>query len=273
MKTRYHHSCLRQRAVNSESQSRSLTQREEDDPGTLNKRFQLSEKTAALLTSVSGKPLKNTKRRQILARFPLPVECDQAYPPKLDESMGLIIPESSKKEDRLLSRLQQFSMDSLGALLSLQEQLSQEGTMDPKAVAAAVKASITLLGNAAAHFNVERRKCVMKHLNKDLQPLAKGNFPNRGPWLFGDDFGTKAKSMSDNVRALKSTLGKRKAPFYNSGGPTKKQRYTNQNPQGRRNYGGFTQPYSAGTIFQRLGLQKHYQSAKTQAPSNIISKK
>ena len=43
----------------------------------------------------------------------------------------------------------------------------------------------------------------MKHLNTDFQPLAKGNFPNRGPWLLGDDFGTKAKS----------TLGKRKAPF------------------------------------------------------------
>ena len=46
----------------------------------------------------------------------------------------------------------------------------------------------------------------MKHLNKDLQPLAKGGFPNRGPWLFVRIFSTNAKSMSDSIRALKSHL-------------------------------------------------------------------
>ena len=42
----------------------------------------------------------------------------------------------------------------------------------------------------------------MKHLNKDLKPLAEGEFPDRGAKLFGDDFGKRAKSMADNVRAL-----------------------------------------------------------------------
>ena len=37
--------------------------------------------------------------------------------------------------------------------------------------------------------------------------------PNRGPWLFGEDFGARAKAMSDSIRALKTSLGKRKAPF------------------------------------------------------------
>ena len=76
-------------------------------------------------------------------------------------------------------------MDSLGALLYLQEQLAEGKESDPMRIKAAVKTSIALLGNAAAHFNLERRKSVMKHLNKDLQPLAKGTFPNRGPWLLG----------------------------------------------------------------------------------------
>ena len=76
-------------------------------------------------------------------------------------------------------------MDSLGALLYLQEQLAEGKESDPKRIKAAVKTSIALLGNAAAHFNLERQKSVMKHLNKDLQPLAKGTFPNRGPWLLG----------------------------------------------------------------------------------------
>lgn len=42
------------------------------------------------------------------------------FPPKLYESIS---PDSSRKEDRLLSKLQQFTMDSLGVLIYLQEQL------------------------------------------------------------------------------------------------------------------------------------------------------
>lgn len=127
---------------------------------------------------MSDKTLKNDKRQKYLDQFPPPVECDHAYPPKLDESMSLIVPESSRKEDRLLSRLQQFTMDSLGALLWVQEQISQGGACDPTSLAAAIKTSVSLLGNAVAHFNLERRKAIMKHLNKDLQPLAKGAFPD-----------------------------------------------------------------------------------------------
>ena len=43
----------------------------------------------------------------------------------------------------------------------------------------------------------------MKHLNKDLKPLAEAEFPKRGAYLFGDDFGKRAKSTSVNVSALK----------------------------------------------------------------------
>ena len=49
-----------------------------------------------------------------------------------------------------------------------------------------VKASLSLLGNAATHFSTESRKAVMKHLNKDLKPLAEAELPKRGAFLFGD---------------------------------------------------------------------------------------
>ena len=94
------------------------------------KSFKLSEQSTKFLDMTTGKPLKNAKRRQFLEQFPLPSDCDSAYPPKLDESMILIIPETAWKEDRLLSRLQQFSMDTLGALLSLQESLAKEEQRD-----------------------------------------------------------------------------------------------------------------------------------------------
>ena len=66
-----------------------------------------------------------------------------------------------------------------------------------------LEAAISLTGNAAAHLSVEQRKALMKHLNKDLKPLAEGDFPHRGPLLFGESFASKAKSTEDNVKALK----------------------------------------------------------------------
>lgn len=121
-------------------------------------------------------------------------------------------------------------MDSLGAITWLYEQLGEErSTPDSKKLRVEVKTSITLLVNAVAHFNLERRKSAMKHHQQGS--LAKGAFPHRGPWLFGEDYGTKAKSVSDSIKALKTSLGKRKTPLSGCGSPPKKQRYPTQYPQ------------------------------------------
>ena len=155
-------------------------------------KFTLSAQSAKLLTEVTAKPLKNTKRRQLLDRFPQPAMCDQVYPPKLDESISLIIPHSSRKEDTLLSRLQ--------------EQLAEGGTTaDPK------NAIKTLLGNAAPQECYEA-------------PQQGPSTPGKrclGLWVFGKDFGTKAKSMSDSIKAHKTSLGKGKALFFRQRRPFK----------------------------------------------------
>ena len=75
----------------------------------IKKELQLSEKTASFLANATANPPRSTKRRKLMDQFSLPKECDHAYPPKLDESMFLIVPEPARKEDRLLSKLQQFS--------------------------------------------------------------------------------------------------------------------------------------------------------------------
>lgn len=71
---------------------------------------------------------------------------DSAYPPKFDESMMLIIPDAARKEDRLLSRLQQL----LGALLSLQEFLAKDEQIDRNKVESAVRqpCCLTLMWSA-----------------------------------------------------------------------------------------------------------------------------
>lgn len=60
-------------------------------------------------------------------------------------------------------------------------QRSREADVD-----GAIKSSLTLLGNAASHFNVGS---LLKHLNKDLKPLAEADLTDRGSHLFGDNIG------------------------------------------------------------------------------------
>ena len=100
----------------------------------------------------------------------------------------------------------------------------------------AVRASLQLLGNASAHFNVERQKEVMKHLNNDIKFLAETEFPQSGPYLFGDDFETKAKTAADNIRALEG-IQSNKNRFFGTGGPNKKAKSTSQGH--RTNWGVF----------------------------------
>ena len=183
----------------------------EESGSSTRKKFLPGSHTFQLLECASSKPLKNHSAcRQLLDQFPLSAECDTAYPPKLDESLTLIIPESAKRYDRQLSRLQQFSMDALGALAWLHDVLSKEEQVDCTQVVAAVQTALTLLGNAVAQISLERWKALMKHLNKDLRPLAGACYPKRRQWLFGEDFGLKAKNTADNVKALKPFAPKRK---------------------------------------------------------------
>ena len=80
--------------------------------------FTPSQNTIKFLNSVTGKSLMNDRRRAVLANYPHP-SCDAAHPPKLDEEISQIVPESIRKQDRALSRIQQFSMDAFGPLVAL----------------------------------------------------------------------------------------------------------------------------------------------------------
>ena len=168
------------------------------------------------------KPLKNDKRKSVAGRFPLP-NCDAVYPPKLDDAVTCLIPKSAKSYDRFLSKLQQFTVDAFGPLVFIQDRLSKGEQIDKATLKAAVKSGVSLLGNATAHFSTERRKCVMKHLNSDLKPLAEGQFPDRGAYLFGDSFGARAKAAADSVKALKG-IQPRKHFLGNGGSKFKPQR-------------------------------------------------
>ena len=59
-------------------------------------------------------------------------------------------------------------MHAMGLLIYLQEQMEAKSQVESDTLKAALKCSLTLLGNAAAHVSVEWRKCIT-HLNCDLK--------------------------------------------------------------------------------------------------------
>ena len=198
--------------------SESENEMEEDtdlSEPVLKKRFTPGEETLRFLSSASSKPLKNDRRRKVMDKLPMPA-CDAAHPPKLNESIAWLIPKSAKSFDKYLSRLQRFTMDAMGPLTWLCDKMHQ-GSVAEESIRNAIHSSISLLGNASAHFNVERRKAIMKHLNADIKHLAEAEFPDRGPYLFGEVFG-RAKAAAEDVRALKGIQSKKSNHFSGSGG-------------------------------------------------------
>ena len=218
----------------------SESESEDEEPPQKKAKFVPSEDTVKLLKSLVNKPLKNDKRKAKANKFPLP-SCDPAHPPKLDESVTCLIPKSN---DRFLSKLQQFCMDGMGPLIFLYEQLHKNEPLDSDTLKAAVKCSLSLMANASAHFSTERRKCIMKHLNNDLKPLAEGQFPDRGPYLFGEGFGARAKATADSIKALKGVQAQKR--FSGSGDSKFK-------PQSRRQQWGVSSPSFQKSVFKRLG--------------------
>ena len=163
------------------SKSSSGSEDSGDDEPPPVKRPKLSKEVCKFATDT---PLKNDKRKSLTSLFPLPA-VDAAHPPKLDRGIIPIVPKTAQTNDRFLSKLQQVSMDSLGPLLALLGQ-AKKGKLTAKELVAPLEAAIKLKGNAAAHLSVERRKSLMKYLNRDLKPLAEGYLSRqRSPVVWG----------------------------------------------------------------------------------------
>ena len=71
----------------------------------------------------------------------------------------------------------------------------------------ASKVTLGLLGNASAHQSKERRKNVLKDMNRDVMSLTEeeNQFKDAAPLLFGDGFEKKMKEHVDAVRCIQKT--------------------------------------------------------------------
>jgi len=103
-------------------------------------------------------------------------------------------------------RTQEMYMEVLVPLVLLLDQADREDFTLKEAIPM-IQSAIMLLGDAVQHQSSLRRTELMKHLNR-LQSLMKdSDFKGAQPFIFGEDFGEKAKAKLEAAAALKKTIG------------------------------------------------------------------
>ena len=122
-----------------------------------------------------------------------------ANPPTIDKPMYSLIqssPGPTKKKilshDRFLVKLQRYASDAAGPLTFLLSEIQAGRPVPANKSLKAIQTALCCVGNAFAHLSVERRKCILQHLNKQLVPMSEEEYPVDGT-LFGPEFGKKAK--------------------------------------------------------------------------------
>ena len=71
-----------------------------------------------------------------------------------------------------VAKLQTLMLDAVALLVHILEE-AQRGTLTLKTATEAAGTALARLGNVSAHMTCDRRKRVLRDLNKDLLPLAE----------------------------------------------------------------------------------------------------
>ena len=110
-------------------------------------------------------PILNTAQLQTRKGYSFPGVEDTKCP-KLD---WVIKQNLSKEADAAAAKLQTLTLDAVAPLVHIPEEAKKD-TLTVQSAAEAAKSALVLLGNASAHMTKDRRKKVVKDLNKDLLP-------------------------------------------------------------------------------------------------------
>ena len=82
-------------------------------------------------------------------------------------------------------------------------------------------------------------------------------YPERGPFLFGEGFGTRAKATADSIKALKGVQSQKR--FSGSGDSKYK-------PQSRRQQWGVSSPNFQRSVFRSSSAWEHHPHGTSQPP-------
>ena len=168
----------------------------------------VSENTEKFLKSTFAKPVPNGTRRQWCTEHGVP-RVESMKCPKLDKVVKGQLPKEAKVADGEAAKLQTLILDAVGPLAYILEE-AQKGSLMVESAVKAAKTALRFLGYASAHVAQNRRRKVLKELNRDLEGLTEDDkeFAEAAPNLFGDGFARKCKEHIENVRALHKTTGK-----------------------------------------------------------------
>ena len=202
---------------------------EVESDGSSTARFQLSEEGEAFLEATFNSRLKYTDRKKQIAKYGEP-DSKWTTCPSISPVVAATLPGSALAEDEVAFRMQQMYMEVTAPLVALLENTGDE-SFSMKEASPMVQSAIRLLGDAAQHHSSLRRKAIMKHLNPQLQTLMKDeDFKGSQPFLFGEDFGDKAKGRMEAAAALRKVI--------NPSGPKGKQTvFQKDHPQRGNSWG------------------------------------
>ena len=187
--------------------------------------MEVSGRTKKFLQDKCTRRVPNSERREIREKFPFP-KVAATRPAQLDPMMRAETSTAVKAADKQLAKVQALLLDSLAPLTTVLDVHHKGEAMDPKEVIQAVKAGMTLIGNANAHLLHLRREKIVGDINKALLPIVgdEANFKEVAPLLFGTEFAKKSQEMVEQVKAMRSTITKntsRKPSFFRSGPPNR----------------------------------------------------
>ena len=98
----------------------------------------------------------------------------------------------------------------------------QQGMVDDESTRSVLHCSLILMSSTSSHFNVERKEGNHKsshHRDKTEE------FPDRGQYLFIEDFRERTRTAAENIRALKGIQTKKRKHFSESSHPNKRRKF------------------------------------------------
>jgi hypothetical protein len=169
----------------------------------------VSETTKATIQTAFERPLSNVARLSARRAYAFP-DTEVTKCPRLDSVVKQNLGKDVKDADVSVAKIQALTLDTVAPLVHILEE-AQRGTLTSQMDTETAGAALTLLGNAVSHLTSERRKQVLKDLNKDLLPLADDAEAYKGaaPLLFGENFETKMKGHLESLKCLRKSMAPR----------------------------------------------------------------
>ena len=127
--------------------------------------------------------------------------------PKLDGVVKQNLTKEIRDAESNVAKLQTLTLDAVAPLVHILEE-AQRGSLTVKTAVDAASAALALLGNASAHMTCERRKRVLRDLNKDLLPLAEDEeaFKGAAPLFHGETFERRMKDHLESLKCLRRSM-------------------------------------------------------------------